>query len=96
MNFDYNTEYKDRTIQTWFEDSYDFNMTYADEPPIATFMKAYFGKDDTGNKDVIDNFNLFFVASNTKGLDSCEKQIKLIADSKIFIDTIREWVPPQI
>ena len=96
MNFDYNTEYKDRTIQKWFEDSYDFNMTYADEPPIATFMKAYFGKDDTGNKDVIDNFNLFFVASNTKGLDSCEKQIKLIADSKIFIDTIREWVPPQI
>jgi len=76
------------------EGLYNFNMTYADEPTIVPFMKAYFDK-DTDKNDVIDNFNLFFVASNAIGVDSCEKQINLIADSKIFIDTIRQLVLPK-
>jgi hypothetical protein len=82
------TEYKynNNTIKQWFEETYDFNKTYAepDQPPIATFMEAYF------EKDVIDNFYLFYVASNES---NCENQIKLISDSKIFIETINKWEP---
>ncbi len=89
----YNTpQYLNKTIKSWFEDSYDFNKTYSDEPPIATFMEAYFGKEADGDTDVINNFYLFYVVSNDNK-DKCANQIKLIADSEIFIKTIKEWTP---
>jgi hypothetical protein len=80
-----------KTLQDWFEKSYDFNKVYADQPPIETFMAAYFGK-DTNNKDIIDNFYLFYVVSNDDK-SKCSNQIKLISDSEIFIRTIREYIP---
>ena len=83
--------YLDQPINTWFENSYDFNKTYADNnPPIAQFMEAYFNK-NSDNTDVINNFYLFYVVSNNN-LDKCTNQIKLIADSEEFIKIIKDWV----
>jgi hypothetical protein len=84
--------YVNKTIKSWFEDSYDFNKTYADEPPIATFMEAYFGKESDGKTDIINNFYLFYIVSNDDNT-KCANQIKLISDSEIFIKTIKEWTP---
>jgi len=85
-------KYLNKSIKSWFEDSYDFNKTYADEPPIATFMEAYFGKEEDDVTDVINNFYLFYVVSNDNK-EKCANQIKLISDSEIFIKTIKEWTP---
>ena len=90
-NYDTST-FIDKTIKSWFEESYDFNKTYSDEPPIATFMEAYFGKESDGKTDVINNFYLFYVVSNDDKT-KCANQIKLITDSEIFIKTIKEWTP---
>jgi len=89
---DVNAKFLDVPIKSWFENSYDFNKTYSDEPPIATFMEAYFGKEADGITDVINNFYLFYVVSNDDKA-KCANQIKLIADSEIFIKTIKEWTP---
>lgn len=89
---DSNSKFLDMPIKSWFESTYDFNKTYADEPPIATFMEAYFGKEADGITDVINNFYLFYVVSNDNK-DKCANQIKLISDSEIFIKTIKEWTP---
>ena len=83
--------WNNKTLKAWFEDSYDFNKVYSDEPPIETFMEAYFGQDRNGN-DIINNFYLFYVVSNDDK-QKCSNQIKLISDSEIFIRTIREYIP---
>lgn len=86
---------KTKSIKSWLEDSYDFNKVYSETPPIATFLKAYFDKEDTSPSssteptNVIDNFYLFFVVNN-ETLGKCANQIKLIADSKDFIKSIRD------
>jgi hypothetical protein len=82
-----------KTLQQWFENTYDFNKIYSEEPPIKTFLQAYFGTEDVGEqppKNIIDNFYLFFVVSNNNH-DKCGNQIKLINDSKIFIDVLSQF-----
>jgi hypothetical protein len=91
-----NTNYKNKPIQYWFEEMYDFNKSYTKEPPIETFMEAYFEIEDQTIKPpkyVIDNFYLFYVVSNMNE-GKCGNQIKLISDSKNFIDIIKSYKPP--
>jgi hypothetical protein len=53
-------------------------------------MEAYFSTFD-GTKDyVINNFYLFYVVNN-ESLAKCANQIKLISDSKDFIDAIKNY-----
>jgi hypothetical protein len=89
-----------KSIKSWLEDSYDFNKVYSKTPPIATFLKAYFEKEEasTSSKEsanVIDNFYLFFVVNN-ETIGKCANQIKLIADSKDFIKSIRDHGVKQV
>lgn len=92
----YNSNYLNKSIKSWIEDSYDFNKSYTEKPPIATFMEAYFSTFDdstsSGPKYVINNFYLFYVVSNNDP-GRCANQIKLINDSKNFIDAIQKYVP---
>jgi hypothetical protein len=84
-------EYRKKPLEYWFESSYDFNKSYTEEPPIATFMKAYFEKEgDDKSNYVINNFYLFYVVSNNK-IEKCANQIKLVSDSKNLIDVISEY-----
>jgi len=88
---------KTKSIKSWLEDSYDFNKSYTKEPPIATFMKAYFDtldsdREDGGTNYVINNFYLFFVVSNERTY-KCANQIKLVYDSREFIQSIKNYVP---
>jgi hypothetical protein len=81
-----------KTIKSWVEESYDFNKAYTENPPIATFMNAYFDREANG-EDVINNFYLFYVVSNSD-YTKCANQIKLISDSEGFIKTIQDYKPP--
>jgi hypothetical protein len=83
-----NIEYKSKKIKDIFEAAYDFNKSYTDTPPIEMFMNAYLEEDAVTKKKTIDNIYLFYVVNNTA---SCENQIKLIADSKDFIDVINNY-----
>jgi hypothetical protein len=88
------------TIKDVFEASYDFNKRFTNNPPIKTFMDAYFGDDDEG-KPVIDNFYLFYVVQNESLMDDgsvnessagkCANQIKLIYDSRDLIQAIENY-----
>jgi hypothetical protein len=90
----YQTGNTTKTIKQWVEESYDFNKSYTDKPPIATFMEAYFGKEAEGTTDVINNFYLFYVVSN-RDYSKCANQIKLISDSDGFIEAIKNYEPSQ-
>ncbi len=100
----YDTEYSTKNtkkISSWLEDSYDFNKSYTEDPPIATFMNAYFDVLDDPIPEqsfkknyVINNFYLFYVVNN-ENTNKCANQIKLISDSKNFIDAIKSYVPPK-
>jgi hypothetical protein len=80
-----------KTLKQWFENTYDFNKIYSEEPPIKTFLQAYFGNEEGDvSKKIIDNFYLFFVVSNMNE-DKCGNQIKLINDSKLFIDVLSNF-----
>jgi hypothetical protein len=93
-NAKYISNNNSKTIQQWFENSYDFNKIYSEEPPIKTFLQAYFGNEDVVQgqppKKIIDNFYLFFVVSNMNQ-EKCGNQIKLINDSKLFIDVLSDY-----
>jgi hypothetical protein len=93
-NAKYISNNNSKTIQQWFENSYDFNKIYSEEPPIKTFLQAYFGDEDVvqgqPTKKIIDNFYLFFVVSNMNQ-EKCGNQIKLINDSKLFIDVLSNY-----
>jgi hypothetical protein len=86
-----NTLYKGESLKHWFENSYDFNKSYTTEPPIATFMKAYFDYEDAQSTiDVINNFYLFYVVSNND-IKKCANQIKLVSDSNNLIEIINNF-----
>lgn len=94
----YSTSGNNLTLQKWIEEAYDFNKSFSTkEPPIKTFLKSYFKIDEentsVNKKYVIDNFYLFYVVSN-EFVKKCANQIKLIADSKNFIDIINAYAPP--
>jgi hypothetical protein len=92
----YQTKGANKTIKSWLEDSYDFNKSYTNNPPIKTFMDAYFSTlpDSSANSQnwVINNFYLFYVVNN-ESINKCANQIKLIADSKEFISAIKNYEP---
>ena len=76
---------QDKTLEYWIKDTYDYNKTFKSvDPPIATFLAPYF--------DIITNFYVFYVVSNMNK-DKCEKQIKLIADSKNFLTRLATYDP---
>jgi len=95
------------SIKDWIEKPYDYNKSFVDKEqtsPIETFMESYFKIVDrskyetsipSSKKNIIDNIYLFYVVSNdidTKSqVNKCANQIKLIKDSKMFIDIINSW-----
>jgi hypothetical protein len=91
----YSTSNGTKGIKSWLEDAYDFNKSYTTKPPIKTFMDAYFSKQDLSDSNsdyVINNFYLFYVVNN-ESVNKCANQIKLIADSKDFINAIKNYRP---
>ena len=55
-------------------------------------MNAYFEKFES-SQYVINNFYLFFVVNN-ESINKCANQIKLVSDSKDFINSIKNYVKP--
>jgi hypothetical protein len=67
--------------------NYDYNSIFnIKNPPIKSILKNYL-KDDS-----FSNFYLFFVVSNNfkKGttIDTCDKQLQLLYDTRVFMDII--------
>jgi hypothetical protein len=66
--------------------NYNYNKIFnIRNPPIKSVLEKYL-LDDNFN-----NFYLFFVASNSKGptdLETCDKQVQLIYDTRKFMDMI--------
>lgn len=86
-----------QTLKSWVEESYDFNKTFTgdgQDPPIRTFMNAYFDKkilEVDGvkqEKDMFDKIFLFLVVNNDGTI--CSEQIKFISDSKDFVDILNK------
>ena len=77
------TEFCGHTVEDWINNSYDYNKIFnVDNPPIEGLLEPYF--------KYIENFYVFYVVSNDN-FSKCDKQIKLIADSKIFLDELNRW-----
>jgi hypothetical protein len=85
-------KYEGETFNYWLgsDEIYDYNKSFRkDSPPIAQILAPYFETNGDGN-DTINNFYVFYVVSNeNKG--KCEKQIKLIADSKDFLQALEKF-----
>jgi hypothetical protein len=72
--------------------NYNYNKIFnIKNPPIKSILQKYL-EDDTFN-----NFYLFFVVSNNKkddgtqnGLETCDKQVQLIYDTRKFMDMIAD------
>ena len=73
--------------------NYDYNKIFnIDNPPIKKILESYI--------DSIDNFYLFFVVTNNNKEDStgnsintCDKQMQLIWDTRHFMNVIAEDNP---
>ena len=77
------TKFCGQTVEDWINNSYDYNKIFnVDNPPIESLLKPYF--------KYIKNFYVFYVVSNDDFF-KCDKQIKLIADSKIFLDELNRY-----
>jgi len=84
-----NTVIYGKKIHQWIDESYDYNKTFnLKNPPIASLLQPYF------NNNTINNFYLFYVVSNNNP-EKCDKQIKLINDSKKFLDKLTEFSSKQ-
>jgi len=71
------------TYQDWTEKTYDYNKAYKKhKPPINKILKSYFKK--------IKNIYIFYVVSN-QNFKKCDKQIKLITDSKNILDVLNNY-----
>ena len=82
-NIIWDTEFCGKLLNEWIDDSYDYNKSFnRDNPPIASLLEPYFTN--------IKNFYLFYVVSNDNETQ-CDKQIKLINDSKIFLDELNNY-----
>lgn len=84
-----------QSLKGWMENMYVFNKSFIshNDPPIKTFLSNYLKKvdrDDGSKKNFIDNIYLFYVVSNDNP-ENCVNQIKLISDSKDFLDIIKKW-----
>ena len=97
-NEEYNNGFRPekKTLKEWFENMYVFNKSFIGkdiEPPIKTFLNNYFDeitREDGTLKNFIDNIYLFYVVQNDHP-EKCVNQIKLISDSKDFLDIINNW-----
>lgn len=79
----------DLTIKQWMTNMYKFNESFvdnSDNSPIYKILKPYIQK--------IDNIYLFYVVNNNASY-KCINQIKLINDSKDFVDAINNYKPPK-
>jgi len=77
------TEFCGHTVEDWINNSYDYNKIFnVDNPPIEGLLESYF--------KYIKNFYVFYVVSNDDP-SKCDKQIKLIADSKVFLDELNKY-----
>jgi len=73
----------EQLINDLINNSYDYNKIFnVDNPPIEGLLEPYF--------KYIKNFYVFYVVSNDD-LSKCDKQIKLIADSKVFLDELNRY-----
>jgi hypothetical protein len=78
--------------------NYDYNKIYnLENPPIKSILKDYL------QDESFRNFYLFFVVSNnlkmvskTDGLETCDKQIQLLYDTRYFMDVIANENPEGI
>jgi len=76
-------EFCGNTLENWINNTYDYNKTFNNKnPPIATLLNPYF--------KIIENFYVFYVVSNDNQ-GQCDKQIKLIEDSKSFLDELNTY-----
>jgi len=76
--------YENKPLLDWVN-NYDYNKIFnIEEPPISKILKPYL------DGDLINNIYLFFVVSNNKkeGLETCDKQIQLLDDTKKFMEVI--------
>jgi len=98
MNDVYNNKFR-KSIDKNLEDiikNYDYNKIFnIDNPPINKILESYI--------DSIDNFYLFFVVTNNNKEDSsgnsintCDKQMQLIWDTRHFMNVIAEDNPASI
>jgi len=72
-----------KPVEDWINNSYDYNKIFnVDNPPIEGLLEPYF--------KYIKNFYVFYVVSNDDP-SKCDKQIKLIADSKVFLDELNKY-----
>ena len=79
------TNFCGKPLYEWINDSYDYNKAYnIENPPISALLAPYFNK--------ITNFYVFYVVSNDSK-EICDKQIKLIEDSKVFLDQLSNYKP---
>jgi hypothetical protein len=77
------TNFCGHTIEDWINNTYNYNKIFnVDNPPIEGLLEPYF--------KYIKNFYVFYVVSNDDP-SKCDKQIKLIADSKIFLDELNRY-----
>jgi hypothetical protein len=95
---EYTTDTKTKGIKKDIEDNnkswinnYDYNKIFnIENPAIKSILKEYL------NDDSFRNFYLFFVVSNNQkgkkgdatGLETCDKQIQLLYDTRDFMDII--------
>jgi hypothetical protein len=76
--------------------NYNYNKIFnIDNPPIKRILESYI--------DSIDNFYLFFVVTNNnkedstgKSINTCDKQMQLIWDTRHFMNVIAEDNPASI
>lgn len=81
--------YENKPLLDWVN-NYDYNKIFnIEEPPISRILKPYL------DGDLINNIYLFFVVSNNKkeGLETCDKQIQLLDDTKKFMEVISKDEP---
>ena len=94
----YNNKFRN-PIEKNIEDiikNYDYNKIFnIDNPPIKRILESYI--------DSIDNFYLFFVVTNNnkedstgKSINTCDKQMQLIWDTRHFMNVIAEDNPASI
>lgn len=72
-----------QSLDYWINQTYDYNKIFnVKAPPIKKLLDPYFNN--------ITNFYVFYVVSNDD-YSKCDKQIKLISDSKVFLDELNKY-----
>jgi hypothetical protein len=84
-NLNWNSSCYGHPLNEWINDSYDYNKAFnIEKPPISVLLDPYFKN--------IKNFYVFYVVSNDDPTQ-CDKQIKLIKDSQVFLNQLNTYNP---